>query len=510
MAADRLDLPPVRLLPEDELARAALAAPLLARAARLAHWVAPYVQVDTMGELTEPDLRRAAAELGLDGEPDGLAETAQAWGVAIDAGLVGLDIEDDPDPDDPDAPAGRAVPGEALAQLDGGQPQEILDVWLSAVETALAEAAAPDLEGLLDDLALDGEGGPDETDDADYDPEQEAEFLDGALANLYLFTALEENESGSVPLPVLAASLVVPDEMEDPTDAVLEEVTDVMMRLDEHFRLLASTGLIDYEPVDEALIEEAQESEEPEGSEVSRQGAGAPPVTAGELDPEEVSRYGLVRLTPLGLYGVRARMIEAGMSAPAAGDLADQPATVLLEALFAYPDRAARSEADQWLGNRKPADAARELLRAARGDDRDAPRRRLVAQQTLSLLGGEAEPAIREVLDDRELGGLARVWLTESGSADVPAPDQEMVFWLTVDTLAAQLDADAADDEALLEELVSDLVSRHEGFFAMAWRVDHPATADVLEAMGRLHPDRAVAKEARKAAFKARSRISGQ
>jgi hypothetical protein len=82
-----------------------------------------------------------------------------------------------------------------------------------------------------------------------------------------------------------------------------------------------------------------------------------------------------------------------------------------------------------------------------------------------------------------------------------------MVFWLTIDTLAAQLDAD--DDAELLEELVTDLVARHDGFFATAWRVDHPATADVLEAMGRLHPDKKVAKEARKAAFKARSASSG-
>ena len=39
--------------------------------------------------------------------------------------------------------------------------------------------------------------------------------------------------------------------------------------------------------------------------------------------------------------------------------------------------------------------------------------------------------------------------------------------------------------------------------------MDHPATADVLEAMGRLHPDKKAAKEARKAAFKARSRPGG-
>ncbi|TKA09752.1 hypothetical protein [Actinacidiphila oryziradicis] len=489
MAADRLDLPPVRLLPEDELARQALAAPLLQRAVLLARWAAPHVQVDAMGELAEADLRRAAAELGLEDEPDGLPDTAQAWGVAVDSGLVELEVDESAaEAAGLDEPAGQAAPGEALTQLDGGRPQDVLEVWLAAVETALAEAASPDLEGLLDDLGPDGEVDQDAT---GWDPEEEAEFLDGALGNLYLFSALEENETGTVPLPVLAASMVVPEEMEDPTDAVLEEVTEVMMRLDEHFRLLISTGLIDYEPVDEALIEE-EDLEDDEAA-----------TTMQQLDPDEVSRYGLVRLTPLGVYGVRARMIETGVHAPASGDLADQPATELLEALFDYPDHAARREADQWLAARKPADAARELLHAARGDDRNAPARRLVAQQTLSLLGGEAEGALREVLEDRQLGGLARVWLAERDATDVPPPDEEMVFWLTIDTLAAQLDAD--DDAELLEELVTDLVARHDGFFSTAWRVDHPATADVLEAMGRLHPDKQLAKEARKAAFKARS-----
>lgn len=50
---------------------------------------------------------------------------------------------------------------------------------------------------------------------------------------------------------------------------------------------------------------------------------------------------------------------------------------------------------------------------------------------------------------------------------------------------------------------------QHSGFFDAVWRVDHPATADVLEAMGRLHPDKKAAKEARKAAFKARSQQAG-
>ncbi|MET9877949.1 hypothetical protein ABZZ36_25455 [Actinacidiphila glaucinigra] len=506
MAADRLELPPVRLLPEEELARLALAVPLLDRAVRLARWCAPHVTVDAMGELTAQDVPRAVRELGLEEQPDGPADAAQAWGVAVDAGLVDLDIEDtdeDEDEDDEagagsvalDEPAGRAVPGEALGRLDAGGPREVLEVWLAALDTALAEAATPDLDGLLEELGPDGEV---DLGSLDWDPEEEAEFLDGALANLYLFTAMEDSggdAKDAVPLPVLAASLVVPEDVEEPSDALLEDVTEVMMRLDEHFRLLTTIGLLEYQPLDEALIEEAES--EDDGP------AEAAAVFPEEIGPEEVSRYGLVRLTPLGVYGVRSRMADAGTHAPVAGDLAGEPAAVLLEALFQYPDQIARREADAWLGNRKPYDAARELLDAARGEDRNAPGRRLVAQQTLSLLGDEAEPALREVLADRQLGGLARVWLTEREAADVPAPDEDMIFWLTVDTIAAQLDAD--DDPELLRELVTDLVARHDGFFTAAWRVDHPATADVLEAMGRIHPDKRLAKEARKAAFKARS-----
>ncbi|NDZ99047.1 hypothetical protein G3I28_06785, partial [Streptomyces sp. SID10116] len=132
-----------------------------------------------------------------------------------------------------------------------------------------------------------------------------------------------------------------------------------------------------------------------------------------------------------------------------------------------------------------------------------APLRRLRCQQALSLVGDEAEPALRDVLDDPQLGGLARVWLAEHGATDVPAPSEELIFWLTIDTLAAQLSAEGNSDE--LQGLVEGLAQQHSGFFATAWRVEHPATADVLEAMGRLHPDKKVAKEARKAAFKARS-----
>ncbi|MYS21731.1 hypothetical protein GA0115240_13481 [Streptomyces sp. DvalAA-14] len=501
MSASPLVLPPVRLLPADELARLALGVPLLDRALRLVRWVGAERRVDATGELLEADLVLAAAELGIEGE-DALADAAQAWGVAVEAGLLTLEIEEGAEEHALEGePAGRAVRGDAYEAVSAGDPDDVLEAWLTAAEYGLADAAAvPDFDSLRETL---DDGDRSVLDEADWDPQEAAEFLDTALANLYVLMAMDGGaaagdeepeaaaEAGAVPLPVLAASLVVPDEMEQPSDAVLEEVTEVMMRLDEQFRLLAPTGLLEYQPVDEALIDEDGEQEPAEAA-------------LDPLDPDEISRYGLVRLTPLGVHGLRERLTDAGAYAPVVGDLAAGPAVDLLDALMEYPDHVARAEAAAWLADRKPAEAAAELLVAARGDDPGAPGRRLICQQTLALLGPEAEPALRDVLDDRQLGGLARVWLTERGAADIPAPGSDMVFWLTIDTLAAQLSAD--DDADLLGEMVRDLVARHDGFFDAAWRVEHPATADVLEAMGRLHPDRKIAKDARKAAFKARSR----
>ena len=503
MSASPLALPPVRLLSADVLARQALAAPLLDRALRLTRWAGPQRRVDGMGELLDDELPLAAAELGLTGD-EGVADAAQAWGVAVDTGLLVLEIEEEAEESTPPGEAaGHAVPGEAYARIgpagEGADPHDVLDVWLAALESALADTTAPDYDNLPYEDGADGETVA--LDGLDWDPEEEAELLDTALVNLYALTAMDDgshSEDGAVPLPVLAASLVVPDEMDQPSDDVLEEVTGVMMRLDDHFRLLAPTGLLAYEPMDDSLIEE-DDAEESPGLAGSADGAHP-----GGIDDEEISRYGLVRLTPLGVYGLRERLVDAGAHAPAVGDLVGATAAGLLGALVAYPDHAARTEAELWLAGRKPAEAAHELLAASQGDDPEAPGRRLMCQQTLTLLGSEAEPALREVLDDRRLGGLARVWLTEQGAADVPLPSPDMVFWLTIDTIAAQLAADEDPDE--LTDLVRDLVSRHEGFFTAAWRVDHPATATVLEAMGRLHPDRGTAKEARKAAFKARSR----
>ncbi|WP_306322602.1 hypothetical protein [Streptomyces sp. CC224E] len=478
--SDSSPLPPVRLPAEAELARDALATPLLSRAVKLARWAGPETRVGAGGELVEEQLPGAAAELGLTGDEDGAAYASEAWRVAVDTGLVEVVDEEE----------GTVTVGEELGTLTSGGPSDVLTLWLGALDTVLADASVPDLDDLVDAME---EGGEVDFSQLDWDPEAESEFLEGVLGNLYLLTVSDGGAGEeSVPLPALAASMIVPDDMGEPTDDVLEQVSDAMMRLDDQFRLLDPIGLVEFQPVDEALMADIDSDEA---------------MTEQPVDEADVSRYGMVRLTPLGLYGIRARMLDAGIDAPAVGDLADKGADALLDGTAAFPQAAAQVEIEQWLARRESLAAARDLLGAARGADEWAPLRRLRCQQALSLVGVEAEPALREVLDDAELGGLARVWLAEHGFADVPAPSQDLVFWLTVDTIAAQLSLEGNSDE--LQALVEGLAAQHSGFFAAAWRVEHPATADVLEAMGRLHPDKKVAKEARKAAFKARSAAGG-
>ncbi len=492
MTADRTVLPPVQLPAEAQLAREALAAPLFARAVRLARWAGPGLRVGAGGELPDAEVRAAAAELGLaesaDEEGEARAVAGEAWRIAVDIGLVDVTA-----PEDGDDALGTAAPSADLRLVTDGGPADVLELWTAACECVLSDAALPDMSALVEQVTA---GEELDLDRLDWDPEADADFLDGALGNLYLLTAMEgPGVDGAVPLPALAASLVVPDDMDEPTEEVLAEVSEAVLRLDEQFRMLEPAGVVAYRPVAEEILLEA---------------AGGAPVADGPDDPgdpddADVSRYGVVRLTPLGLYALRRRMLANGLAAPLVGELAGEDAYVLLDALPRLPDPVAQTEAEAWLADRKPAEAATALLDAARGADDRAPARRLACQQALAVAGADAEPAVRDVLHDRELGGLARVWLTERGVPGVPQPTEDMVFWLAVDTVAAQLGG-LRDDTPELRELVAHLVGRHRGFFGAAWRVDHPATPEVLEAMGRLHPDRQVAKDARKAAFKARSR----
>ncbi|MFD8752585.1 hypothetical protein ACFV0O_16635 [Kitasatospora sp. NPDC059577] len=493
-------VPPVKLPPEQELADQAKAVPMFGYALALARWAAPHRAVDEFGDLVEADRAPAARLLGLapaEGEvpEEAEVEALRAWSLACDLDLVELGTTAEGEH--------VAVPGPDLEPAEEGDPETVLELWLTAAgivrELAVEADSMPEESAEGADAEAGAEPGEEDEEDEDGLSEVEeardeaAELLDEALQVLYETTAFAEPGNETVPLGVLAALLVVP-EGEEPSEELLGDITDVMVSLDPMLGDLAELGLLDYRPIDPELFDEEE---------------GTEPAVVGEepLDEEESARFGLVRLTPLGQYGIRQWLLEDGYDAPLVGELAQGDAAELLRAVCESVNVLPDEELRVWTTGREPVAAARELLAAARGSDAYGPLRRMLCVSALDLLGADAGPAVREVLDDPELGGAARAWLTARGATDVPAPDRTMTLWTVVDTFAAQL-LDSGGDAGLLRELITDLPVKGDpaAWFGELWRVDHPYTADVLEAIGELHLDRAVAKEARKAAFKARSK----
>ncbi|MFE6056170.1 hypothetical protein ACFQ6N_35945 [Kitasatospora sp. NPDC056446] len=491
-------VPPVKLPSEQELAEQAKAVPMFGFALALARWAAPHRTVDEFGDLVQEDRAPAARLLGLapaGGEvpEEAEVEALRAWSLACDLDLVELGTTAEGEH--------VAVPGPDLEPAEQGDPETVLELWLTAagiVRELAVEADSLPEESAEAAGAEAGAGGADEEDEDALSEVEEArdeaaELLDEALQVLYETTAFAEPGNETVPLGVLAALLVVP-EGEEPSEELLGDITDVMVALDPMLGDLAELGLLEYRPIDPELFDEDE---------------GDEPAVVGEepLDEEESARFGLVRLTPLGQYGIRQWLLEDGYDAPLVGELAQGDAAELLRGLCESANVLPEEELRVWTADREPVAAGRELLAAARGGDAYGPLRRMLCVSALDLLGPGAEPAVREVLDDPELGGAARAWLTAQGATDVPVPPRAMTLWTVVDTFAAQL-LDNGGDAALLRDLITDLPAKGDPatWFGELWRVDHPYTADVLEAIGELHTDRAMAKEARKAAFKARSK----
>ncbi|MEZ0089428.1 hypothetical protein [Streptacidiphilus sp. EB129] len=529
-------VPPVRLLDRAELAATALRVPLFDRAIRLARWIAPMRPVDQWGELGAELEALAAVELGLGAGDTGVGEVAQAWSLAVDLELI--EVSDAAEGEgEPGSEVAR--PGAALEELAGGDPDVVLEAWETATSIVAGTTVEADFEpgGTEGPGAGEPEGGPaedsgpgsaeagEEAEEADLEEseeeyaqleearEQAQALLDDALQVLYEASAFADTQAGeTIPLGVLAALLVVPDG-EEPTEEMLGDITAVMVALDPMLQDLADIGMLDYSPIDPSLFEEA-EGDAGDGGEA---GSAALLLPTEPFDPEapvdatEAARFGLARLTPLGVHGVRQWLLDEGYDAPLIGDHAQGTGAELLTGICESANVLPEEEIKVWLEGRDPVAAAAELLAAADGNDLVAPIRRLFCTLALELLGEPAAPAVREVLGDPYLTGLATAWLNEQAGADLAAPERPVVLWTTVDALAARLIDSGAEDEHF-RELVVALTSDQPAapLFAELWRVDHPYTTAVLDAVGEQHPDKATAKEARKAAYKARSRAGSQ
>ncbi|GAT64858.1 hypothetical protein HS048_14845 [Planomonospora sp. ID91781] len=216
----------------------------------------------------------------------------------------------------------------------------------------------------------------------------------------------------------------------------------------------------------------------------------------------ERSPAGWPRLTPLGVWAVRQDLMREGHDAPTGAEVAvfaDLGAGELVEAIV--KGSAAPSAVTVWLESRGPETAARELLGVAASG---AAGQRGVVSTILEELGPEAETPVREALAEPSLWRYAASWLH---IRDLPAPTLTPAdnTWIAVDTLASLIHQGRAPEgmgEFAALEPGEDLVRLVE---EMAL-VEHPDAIVVLDMLGAHHADAAVAKAARKAVMKARSR----
>ena len=140
----------------------------------------------------------------------------------------------------------------------------------------------------------------------------------------------------------------------------------------------------------------------------------------------------------------------------------------------------------------------------------------MLAVATVTRVGAAAEPAWRDSLDVPEVRGYAKVALaTLAGAGEALGEDlpsglellPEDLAWVATDMLALACDDEFPDPDELAVSFRDAVPPGQEAaLFDAIWRGTHPDAVDVLNHIGRYHPDKQVAKAARTAAHRAASR----
>ena len=209
---------------------------------------------------------------------------------------------------------------------------------------------------------------------------------------------------------------------------------------------------------------------------------------------------GTIRLTALGQYVVPNHLEEAGYVLRRIDDLADAPASVLIYTLDDVPDELRQQVADAWQPTLNVANRVGQIVDLL-GSAVD-PSLRLKTFAALELFAPETVgPTVRQLLDG-PAAGHAALYLMSRGLADEAEVGELVNIGVFVDVLAASL-----DDPDELCEMFSEAPHSDDQYAALEqiWRHPSSLTAAVLDALGQHHPDRALAKAARKAAVKHRS-----
>ncbi|WBO69421.1 hypothetical protein O1G22_32350 [Streptomyces camelliae] len=205
-------------------------------------------------------------------------------------------------------------------------------------------------------------------------------------------------------------------------------------------------------------------------------------------------------LTPLGSWAVWVKLEQICVAAQSPAGNIEQSAEDMLRGCAQLRPNAARAEYRAWLAARPVGSAVTQLIDAARGEDALL---RGLAFEALRVVGAPAEPDVRSVVTESALRPYALLWLAEHDGVDPEDAHEvltrEEATWLWVDTAAAV--ADHGEAPMLVRHLESALQPTVPQLLDEVRAVGHPRTVQVLVALAAAHPDPALAKAVRRAAF---------
>ncbi len=224
-----------------------------------------------------------------------------------------------------------------------------------------------------------------------------------------------------------------------------------------------------------------------------------------ETVPSEYGRPktvgGTVSLAPFGVWAMQ-RLLSSEVEAPVVGALRQAPAVDLLSAAADMSEQESAAEIGVWIADHGAA-GADELVDAL---GQVGTTGRELAFHALLGMGALARNAVERLSTVDDLAPFVTIFRVESLDASFDEmdcrgdPDRfvrllSMVVELFGPIAASTAWAGPAAGEAGLASMLDKV-----------WRVDDPDTALVLGAIGSEHPDKVVARVARKALFKHRSR----
>jgi hypothetical protein len=214
-----------------------------------------------------------------------------------------------------------------------------------------------------------------------------------------------------------------------------------------------------------------------------------------------------IMLTPLALWALREQFALDGISVPLLAEPGPRMTAASLVALCSsVGDAECGTLLAAWMRGRDPDRAAREVLAfAAFGQPQD----RLDAVRVAARLGTVALRAWQDGMQRPELRGYARIALAQMSAnpaaaaavGRLPGPAPDDMTWLATDFLTVASDTGGLDPDEFAALFATIVPESQQGWvIALMARSSNPDVARFLDLLSNYHPDRKVAKDARRAA----------